>query len=89
MKTELTLEQYRRYQKQAEDSQRAVDRAQGAYDQALSHLKQKFKVGSLEEAEALLSKLQRREEKAHRKFIVQLEKFVQQHPEVAREAGVD
>lgn len=64
-----------------ENLQKKADRASGALDQIMEQLRKEFKVNTIAEAEKLLAKLQREEEKESERLEKELEQFEKEYGE--------
>lgn len=60
------LEAYQQLQRESEEAQQKLDQSEGALQQMKQELKEKFGVGSLQEAEKLYRQLQRKESEKKR-----------------------
>lgn len=73
--------------RKVEGLQREHDRAAGARDQLMKRLKAEFGCSTLEEAEALLERLQVEEREAARKYTARKKKFEKEFGPVLRSKG--
>ena len=71
----MNLDDFEKLQKRVATLQRDADKANGAVAQALSDLKAKYGVKSLEEAKALAEKLDKEADRISREYGEQREQF--------------
>lgn len=71
----ISVERYQKLQKAVENRQRRLDRAEGALGQLEGRLKDEFDCSSVEAAEKLVVKFEKRARAAEKTFTKSLESF--------------
>jgi hypothetical protein len=75
------LQDYLRIKEEHDKAQQAVSKAEGALEQVLEQLKEKFGCDSLEEGQKKLKKISQREQETQNEFDKAVEKFDKDWPE--------
>jgi predicted nucleic acid-binding Zn-ribbon protein len=68
-------QRFRKLKAEAAEAREELNRAEGALTQIMEDIKKKYQVGTLEQAEKLLVKLERKATVAQRKFRKALKRF--------------
>lgn len=76
-----TLERYVRLKKEAEQRQRAADRARGSLDQVLRQLQEEFSCKTLEDGQKLLAQLIQERDQLDKRLAQRLRQFEQRFAE--------
>ncbi len=71
----IDIKRYQELKTKSEQAKTAVDRATGKLEEQMAKLKAEFGVGTLEEAEVLLAKLQKEEQEAEQAYNTELAAF--------------
>jgi uncharacterized protein Yka (UPF0111/DUF47 family) len=71
----ISIEEYQRLKREADQRRAEADRAKGAYDQQLKKLLEDFNCSTIEEAEKLLDELKQKEKTADEEFKQTLKEY--------------